>query len=547
MGKVCKKSWILGIFLGIMLFAAGFAIHATTVETQAATNGFRTVSGKTYYYKNGRRVKGWLELNGKKYFLNAKTGVLLKGWQKSSKGPKRYFDKKTGVMYTGFKKVEGTYYYFNVKTGYTVSGFIKSSNGNVRYFNAKTYKMATGWMTNSKKQKWYFAKNGLMYKGLKKVGKYYYYFDGTTGAAKSGFVTASNGNTRYFRGGTYRMATGWVKSSTGARRYFASNGIMYKGIKKMSGSYYYFNTSTGVLTSGFVTVDGNTYYFNPSTYKMVTGTKTINGGTYVFNSSGVMTSSPDSNVDYSVNFASDPKPVAQTGTKTIKNYLAGALQPVGQALYIWGGGWNDSTKKGVSSKWQQWYATQSSSFDYNQYRDLSAANRAKGLDCSGFVGWAAYQVMHTVSGQGNGYTVVSGDIGNYYKNTLKWGTYLNQNYLSKTSWKMQPGDIGYDDGHTWIILGQCADKSCVVVHSTPQAGCQIAGTTTPEGSYDSQAVALATKYMSRYSGYKKYSYRPSCGNYIRRGNYMRWNNTLSDPDGYKNMTADQILLDLFGF
>ena len=26
MGKICKKSWIAGIFLGVMLFAAGFAI-----------------------------------------------------------------------------------------------------------------------------------------------------------------------------------------------------------------------------------------------------------------------------------------------------------------------------------------------------------------------------------------------------------------------------------------------------------------------------------------------------------------------------------------
>ena len=68
-------------------------------------------------------------------------------------------------------------------------------------------------------------------------------------------------------------------------------------------------------------------------------------------------------------------------------------------------------------------------------------------DWSGFVGWAAQQVRRN----GNSYTVVSGEIGSYYKNTLKWGTYVNQNYLSKTGWKVYPGDIGYDDGHTWIL------------------------------------------------------------------------------------------------
>ena len=37
MGKVCKKSWIVAIFLGVMLFAAGFAFQSTTVDAQAAT------------------------------------------------------------------------------------------------------------------------------------------------------------------------------------------------------------------------------------------------------------------------------------------------------------------------------------------------------------------------------------------------------------------------------------------------------------------------------------------------------------------------------
>ena len=50
------------------------------------------------------------------------------------------------------------------------------------------------------------------------------------------------------------------------------------------------------------------------------------------------------------------------------------------------------------------------------------------------------------------------------------------------------------------------------------------------------------------AGFKKYTYRPSCGNYIRRGNYMRWySSTLSDPDNFKNKTADVILRELFGF
>ena len=126
------------------------------------------------------------------------------------------------------------------------------------------------------------------------------------------------------------------------------------------------------------------------------------------------------------------------------------------------------------------YNSQSSSYDYNNYRDLSTANRAKGFDCSGFVGWSAYQVMQSKSGVGSGYTVVSGEIGSYYK-SMGWGSILTQANLASDDWTVYPGDVGYDSGHTWIILGQCADKSAVIVHSTPNAGVQIAGTPTPSG------------------------------------------------------------------
>ena len=550
MGKVCKKSWIVGIFLGVMLFAAGFAFQATTVDTQAATNGFRTISGKTYYYKNGKIVKGWLTLNGKKYYLNRSTGALYKGWMRSSKGTLRYYDSRTGAMYTGFQKIAGKYYYFNKKTGFSVGGFVKFGNNFYRYFNTKTYAMATGWMTNNKNQKWYFGSDGKMYRSLNKIGSYYYYFDGKTGAARDGFVKSSAGNVRFFRRKYYRMATGWLTNGKGQKRYFKSNGVMAVGKYKVDGSTYYFNKNTGIATGGWVTIDGSKYYFDTKTFKMVTGSKTIDGVRYQFSSTGVMTyeGSSDSEVVDISYFKNDPKPVGQTGSKTIKNYLAGALKPVGQALYIWGGGWYDSTLKGVKSNWQKFYLNQSSSYDYNNYRDLSTTNRAKGLDCSGFVGWAAYQVMQTRSNVGYGYTVVSGDIGNYYRKTLGWGTVVNQNYLSQHNYKLYPGDIGYDDGHTWIVLGQCSDRSAVIIHSTPNAGVQIAGTPTPEGKSNSQAAALAKKYMSRYAGYKKYEYHTTTGNFIRRGNYMRWYPaTLSDPDGFKYKTADQILKIMFGF
>ena len=50
-----------------MFFAAGATVHTTATDVQAAAkNGFKTEKGKSYYYQNGQKVKGWLTLNGKK-------------------------------------------------------------------------------------------------------------------------------------------------------------------------------------------------------------------------------------------------------------------------------------------------------------------------------------------------------------------------------------------------------------------------------------------------------------------------------------------------
>ena len=95
MKKVCKKAGIWGILLGIMLFAVGFTLQATTVETQAAAiTGFRTINGKTYYYKNGKKKWHGKYVNGKRegYFtLQLREGGVAVVQFKNGKSVHDYF------------------------------------------------------------------------------------------------------------------------------------------------------------------------------------------------------------------------------------------------------------------------------------------------------------------------------------------------------------------------------------------------------------------------------------------------------------------------
>lgn len=475
----------------VLLFLAMAIFNSHPVYS--ASKGFVTVNSKTYYIgKDGSKHKGWLELNSRKYYFDTKTGVQAKGWMTDSKGRKRYFTSKSGAM---------------------VTGWLNNSKSQKRYFDKNTGYMKTGWLNLDGQEYYMYKPSGIMAKG---------------------WVEDKNGNRRYFKSSGV-MAKGWLKSTNGNKRYFDDSGIMAHGFKTINNSIYYFFSNSGVMATGWLKNSKNQKrYFNKDTGKMLTGSQIIDGKKYQFYNNGILIANTS---------ISTSKPTSSS--KTIRNYLLGALQPVGRALYVWGGGWNDSTRKGVSPLWQQWYNNQSSSYDYHSCNDLSDANRSKGLDCSGFVGWSAYQVMQKQSHIGSGYTVVAEEVGSYY-NSLGWGSILTQSDLSKNKWKIQAGDVGYNSGHTWIVLGQCSDKSIVIVHSTPNAGCQISGSCTPDGDYDSEAVEIAKKYMSRYPGYKKYNYHVSAGNYVRNGKYFRWNtSTLSDPDGFKNKTAAQILQNLY--
>ena len=135
----------------------------------------------------------------------------------------------------------------------------------------------------------------------------------------------------------------------------------------------------------------------------------------------------------------------------------------------------------------------------------------------------------------------------------------------------KPGDIFSMSGHVWTVLGVCDDGSIVFLHSTPSdskagqggGGVQLSAL-NPNSDNDKncEAYKLVTKYMTKY--YPEWSTRydavlrsydsyatPATGTEYKEtwsGNFS-WNlnsSGLTDPDGYADMSAAEILADLFG-
>lgn len=156
-----------------------------------------------------------------------------------------------GIMVKGKKKIGKYWYYFNAKSG-------KITKNKLVTINKKSGKTC------------YYDKEGHAISGEKKIGKYWYYFGGNFAMAKSKFVSIK------LSPNVYKMC------------FYNKKGHRVKGLKKIWGNYYLFDKKTGAAKVGFQKVirNGKTYtcYFDEEG-KMVLGDKTIDGVTYSFDKS----------------------------------------------------------------------------------------------------------------------------------------------------------------------------------------------------------------------------------------------------------------------
>ncbi|MBQ0001445.1 MAG: hypothetical protein KBT01_07940, partial [Clostridiales bacterium] len=242
-------------------------------------------------------------------------------------------------------------------------------------------------------------------------------------------------------------------------------------------------------------------------------------------------------------------PTAQ-GKNTIRNFLLTGLQPVGSTMYMLGGGWDfsgsrhgsgiDSRTIGVSPLWEKFALQQTAKYNYRNH-EYETRN---GLDCAGYLGWTVYNTLHTTSG-GPGYVMWSQSYGDNFRGR-GWGT-CRSIYSIKD---YKAGDIMYNSEHVYIVVGQCSDGSVVLLHASPP-GVMISGTYTKNWKSDSEAVRLAEYYMKKYypAWYQKYPKVARGTYFLTDYDQFRWyvngKGVLTDPDGYTEKSAAQILADLF--
>lgn len=468
----------------------------------------------------------WVETNGRWWYREADGTYPCSTWKKI-KGIWYYFD-ADGWMTTGWQKVDGKWYYMN-ESGAMQIGWVKVKG--IWYYLSSSGAMQTGWIKLG--ETWYYlSESGAMQTGWIKLKGIWYYLS-ENGAMQTDWIKL--GETWYYLSESGAMQTGWIKLK-GSWYYLQSNGAMKTGWLKLEGNWYYLQ-SNGAMKTGWLKLK-ETWYYLAENGAMVTGWETIGNATYYFDDSGAMLSGIS--VDGIVLKDSGEAIIGVSGTTSIKGLLLIALQPVGQTMYVYGGGHDtseggDGVRIGVNPQWRKFYEQQDGSYDYTQYR----YKHGYGLDCSGLVGWSVYNTLNTRSNQA-GYSSTSTEMPGMLADS-GMGT------CETVSGSFMPGDIVSKSGHVWIVLGTCQDGSVVLIHATPPV-IQISGTVSSDGNYNSEAKALADKYMKKYYSHTANTFKLSVGDktYLNDVSRFRWSESvLKDEEKFRNMSAEEILQEIY--
>lgn len=223
---------------------------------------------------------------------------------------------------------------------------------------------------------------------------------------------------------------------------------------------------------------------------------------------------------------------------TLKNFIEISLSAVGKVMYIYGGGWNKedtgagtgALTYGIRKEWTQFFKESTPDYNYKNY-DVKKDDSLllKGLDCSAYIGWVIYNLKK----DGGSYVTKSGNIG-HMLTEKGFGKVIKKEDLTVPL----IGDIMFKDGHTYISLGVCGDKSLLIVHSSP-CGVQVNGVSDKENS---QAEILAQNYMQTKhpEWYNKFSNVKRDISYINEYDCFRWT-VLSDKEGFSFLLPDKLL------
>ena len=246
----------------------------------AKDNGWEVENGYTFYYKDGEKVSGIQEIDGKWYLFEE--NILKTGW--NTVDGKEYYSNQNGVMQFGWITIDGFRYYIDKDNG-AYKG-IYQINGKWYHFGEGSKRLKTGWSITLDEKEYYSDNNGVMQFGWINSDGYKFYIEKDTGAYKG--IHQINGKWYHFGEGTSRLKTGWSITVDKREYYSDKNGVMQFGWVSADGYKFFIDKDTGTY-KGIHQIDGKWYHFGEGTSRLKTGWSiTVDKREYYSDKNGVM-------------------------------------------------------------------------------------------------------------------------------------------------------------------------------------------------------------------------------------------------------------------
>ncbi len=215
-------------------------------ETGARMNSGHIVIGKDmdqliyFLAKDGTVEKAqWKELNGKTYYLDPEDGHAVKNCIRTIDGKKYYFD-VYGIRKSGLVTLDGKKYYFSPKTFVMVTGYVKTEDGKHRYFSLTDgHMLSGGWIKVNGSNRYYADKNGALYTGFRTIGTRSYYFSVKDAhMLRSGLVTGPGGKQYYVAKDGHAMKDGWAHGPNNWWYYLDKTGVVIDSVQRATRPTY---------------------------------------------------------------------------------------------------------------------------------------------------------------------------------------------------------------------------------------------------------------------------------------------------------------------
>ena len=202
--------------------AENYAVVSPKAENSTSQSGWQTENGNSYYYRDGQKLIGQQNIDGKDYYFNDQ-GQQQKDYFLNQNNHTYYFQADGTRLNDGFYNNWGHTYYFQADGSRLDDGFYNNW-GHTYYFQADGSRLDNGFYNNWGHTYYFQADGSRLDDGFYNNWGHTYYFQADGSRLDDGFYN-NWGHTYYFGSDGARWDNRWY-NNWGNKYYFGSDGAL---------------------------------------------------------------------------------------------------------------------------------------------------------------------------------------------------------------------------------------------------------------------------------------------------------------------------------